>query len=380
MEYIPKILFNLFNNISQGYHSKKGMIIASPSLEPDYNFHWIRDSALVMRVIIELYKDTKDHKYFNYLINYIENEYGIQNIKTLSGLGEPKYNTNGTSFDDSWGRPQNDGPALRGIMMLKIFNLFDIDYPNINRKLISIIIYNDLKYTLKNLNNPCFDLWEENYGYHFYTRIVQLKFIKEYLSSKKKLDNYFTEDDILDTCQSENSSVDEIYINFMNNIEDHLDSNTIIASFDLSGNISRKVDASILHAFCHIDFDLDIIGKFNINRVIPICYELLTYFRKKYHNNELLLIGRYPDDKYQDGHTWIICSLALAQIYTYLYQNDTKFKAWKSSADKILSVILALDKNLDLAEQYDPINKLQISAQTLTWNYSELYMTIKNLN
>ena len=32
------------------------MIIASPSNDPPYKFHWIRDASLVMRVIIDYYK------------------------------------------------------------------------------------------------------------------------------------------------------------------------------------------------------------------------------------------------------------------------------------------------------------------------------------
>ena len=31
------------------------MIIASPSTNPPYQFHWIRDSCIVIRVIIDLY-------------------------------------------------------------------------------------------------------------------------------------------------------------------------------------------------------------------------------------------------------------------------------------------------------------------------------------
>ena len=48
-----------------------------------------------------------------------EYEY-VQDLDTLSGLGEPKINIDCTPFNGEWGRPQNDGPALRGIMMIKI--------------------------------------------------------------------------------------------------------------------------------------------------------------------------------------------------------------------------------------------------------------------
>ena len=43
---------------------------------------------------------------------------------------------------------------------------------------------------------------------------------------------------------------------------------------------------------------------------------------------------------------------------------------------KILKKIIGLNKNLDLAEQYNPLTDTFCSAEKLTWNYSELYFTI----
>ena len=104
-----KFINKIINNID--FSKKKGMIIASPSNVPPYQFHWIRDGALVMRSIVDCYKKTKDKKYFYYIINYLENEFSIQNLDTLTNLGEPKVNIDGTPYNEPWGRPQNDGPG-----------------------------------------------------------------------------------------------------------------------------------------------------------------------------------------------------------------------------------------------------------------------------
>ena len=74
---IDKIMNRIFENTDT--IPTPGIIIASPSNEPDYKYHWIRDSALVMRPIIDMYSKTKESKYFHYIINYIENEF-IENI------------------------------------------------------------------------------------------------------------------------------------------------------------------------------------------------------------------------------------------------------------------------------------------------------------
>ena len=57
---IDKSLSKIKENID--ISSKPGMLIASPSLDPPYKYHWIRDSAVVMRTFIYDYKKTKSDK------------------------------------------------------------------------------------------------------------------------------------------------------------------------------------------------------------------------------------------------------------------------------------------------------------------------------
>jgi hypothetical protein len=174
--YVNKIMDRIIENTDTT--TNVGMIIASPSNDPPYKYHWIRDSALVMRPIIDMYKQTKEPIYFQHIINYLENESKIQKLQTLTGLGEPKININGTPFDEPWGRPQNDGPALRGIICCSLIECFQYKYDTLIETLIVPMIQKDIEYTLANYDKPCFDLWEEHMGWHFYTRMVQLKFIK----------------------------------------------------------------------------------------------------------------------------------------------------------------------------------------------------------
>ena len=181
MTYISNIAIN---KIIENYKLSniKGMIVASPSSSPPYQYHWVRDASIIMNVIIKHYLKTKGNNLFLMIINYIENSAQIQNLNTLTGLGEPKVNIDRTSFNDSWGRPQNDGPALRGINMIKIYKLLiDDKYINISNIVLSIIT-KDCNYILNNYNKICFDLWEEINGWHFYTRMVQLKFLIDCLN------------------------------------------------------------------------------------------------------------------------------------------------------------------------------------------------------
>jgi glucoamylase len=182
-QYISKILQRITENTNTMSHV--GVIIASPSEDPPYKYHWVRDSALVMRTFIDMYQKTKDPLYFQYILNYLENESKLQDLDTLTGLGEPKYNIDCSAFNGPWGRPQNDGPALRGMMLYKIIELFQYKYDTIIRNLILPILIKDLEYIMNNYDKVSYDLWEESKGWHFYTRMVQLKFLKDTLKYQK---------------------------------------------------------------------------------------------------------------------------------------------------------------------------------------------------
>ena len=361
---IKIILEKIFENIN--LTTKTGIIVASPSDEPDYKYHWIRDSALVMRPIIHQYKLTNDAKYFQTILNYLEVETNIQKLPGISGLGEPKINTDGTSFTGDWGRPQNDGPALRGIMLLKIINIFEDKYLNIINNVIIPVLKKDIKYIIENYKKPSFDLWEENYGWHWYTRMVQCKFLKECIEHYTYLSDSF-----------DKKQLSKIYHILLDNLVDHINGGSIISSFDVNGEIVRYEDAANILAYCHIDYDPDIMRQFPIKLLKHTSTNLVEYFRKKYNNPTINLIGRYKDDKYYNGQIWVICSLALAQYYMFLFNTNKKEECYYTIANTIMEKIISLDPNLILPEQFDPNTNEYFSAKKLTWNYSELYQLKK---
>ena len=51
--YIKKCIDKILDNINE---TNNGLIVASPSTQnPDYYYHWVRDSALTMKVIVNEY-------------------------------------------------------------------------------------------------------------------------------------------------------------------------------------------------------------------------------------------------------------------------------------------------------------------------------------
>ena len=240
-----------------------------------------------------------------------------------------------------------------------------------------------MEYTLNNYRKVSFDIWEEKKGWHFYTRMVQTKFLKEAIHYKKLIQDKI-DIELMNTT----------YQGLLNDLKYHVNGETIISSFDVNGKIIKYEDAANLLAFCHINYDEEILKTVPLEYINHTCDSLIQAFRKKYQDDEMNLIGRYIDDKYYNGHVWIICSLALGQIYIELYKRrnvvnySSPMHRSKSNpnnlfieiANGILERILTLDPNLILPEQFNPTTNEMISANKLTWNYSELYKLYKILN
>lgn len=140
----------------------RGAVIASPSKTyPEYYFHWTRDAGLTMASLMShggnfpgLGQILKNWSVFEKLAQ--------KNSMTAGGLGEPKFFVDGRVFDGPWGRPQNDGPAIRSWAYLRAFGTPDE------------FVHNDLEYLRAHWQEPSIDLWEEVRGNHFFTRYSQM--------------------------------------------------------------------------------------------------------------------------------------------------------------------------------------------------------------
>ena len=112
----------------------------------------------------------------------------------LSGLGEPKFEIDGTPFTGSWGRPQRDGPALRALTLIHYLREFNASHPTLWTSSRAddffapfyeasmpptSVIKADLEYVSHYWNQSGFDLWEEVEGLHFFTLMVSARSLRE---------------------------------------------------------------------------------------------------------------------------------------------------------------------------------------------------------
>ena len=187
----------------------RGSILASPEMaaydpKPDYFFHWLRDSAVVADALREALEDATlepagveqlvDFVGFSLKISRLDGPTFLQQggypeaiepsfqqhvrsraeIAEIVGdriLGEARHNADGGLDVLKWGRPQNDGPALRALAVMRFFALDA--FRERAAEAAATLLRIDLDYTLSHWREPCVDLWEETLGFHYHTRFVQ---------------------------------------------------------------------------------------------------------------------------------------------------------------------------------------------------------------
>ncbi len=187
-----------------------GSVLASTALgswdpDPDYFFHWLRDSALVIDALRHLIAEGalagewlsrfKEFVAFSHSLNrldgvsflrlagdfrsnidpsflqYVRDDNELSAIAGDRVLGEPRFNPDATLDISKWSRPQHDGPALRALALMRFWPLTRLD--EATHLSMRALILTDLAFILRHWREPCFDIWEEELGHHYCTRLIQ---------------------------------------------------------------------------------------------------------------------------------------------------------------------------------------------------------------
>jgi len=369
-------------------------VIASPSkAEPDYFFHWVRDAALTMLALMQTIPQSD---WNTYLKPFAELEIIHQNDPAnLVGLGEVKYNPSGEAFTGPWGRPQNDGPALRVITfglwaldLLKSKNPSISDIKFLKEKIYraelpaTTLIKKDLEYIATQLENPSFDLWEEVLGQHYFTKMAQLQAMIVGSKLAEELNDpfaatFYTEQAIkLISLIKKHYSSEREYI--LSNIDPTHDEKNRTKNLDASVIIAWNLWKPITKEIPLINFPF--LAQFLATEkklISKTALKLEEEFKNLYVINQKnpgsSAIGRYPEDVYFGGHPWFITTLALAEFYCH--QNNTQNKMSEKELNYISTVHRHMNQStFQMDEQFSKDHGHMLSAVDLTWSYAA-YLT-----
>lgn len=375
-----------------------GAVVASPSLnQPNYYYDWVRDTSLTMKTMIRLNADQNINNLTKKAISrrletWVDWELARQETPKLTDLGEPRFYVDGRSNREPWGRPQNDGPALRALAAMELaqqwINIGRLD--DVQLKLYKAelpartMIKRDLEYIAHHWTESSFDLWEEERGMHFYTMVAQ----KVALIKGAKIARYFNDLDAAHFYETQAASIEQYLTAFI----DH-SKGTIKYAINKEGGLPHKLsDLDVAVLLIAIEtFD----GKFYVplNEVIKTVNQLAQSFQKIYPINQIqkmksgtnlgIAMGRYPDDRYSgfdfsNGNPWFLSTLALAEFACDLQKTGlaslAKNKLMNTAEAQFNRVLFHLNQDGSMSEQFRRDNGYEQGARDLTWSYTS-YIT-----
>ncbi len=408
-------LQKMYMNISPA-DSARGVVIASPSRQdPDYYFHWVRDSALVVDSLITIQTSSPlENELLLTVDDFISLSRKIQLQWSLTGLGEPRFNTDGTPFSGPWARPQNDGPALRALTLLHILDQ-SVDEPRAQK--ISEILETDLSFIIHHHTESSFDLWEETRGDHFYTSLNQMAALKKAIRHFDPRWNFTIFD-----CEAARVAIELALHKYWKTGENYF----AVSRNRIEGGDNKKtdLDSATILAVLHSNLDDEEFFSVRDSRILATAEKIENIFLKIYpinqeNSDELApAIGRYEDDVYFGGNPWYLNTLAYAELHYRLAVSLRKNpnwlvnelslsflqKAWGSGSEVLRSgmnlknepmitraLIAALKNRGDrfvarvklhtpadgsLSEQFSQHNGYAVSARDLTWSYASFLTAV----
>ncbi len=145
--------------------------------EPDYFFHWVRDSALIMRALMTYAAAAPAEQRVvceHCFADFLRFSRALQRSSSPECLGEVRYNLDGTQDILQWSRPQFDGAALRALTLMHCESRGLEPPADESAATLRDVLQADLDYIALNWTREGFDLWEEYKGHDFHARVVQL--------------------------------------------------------------------------------------------------------------------------------------------------------------------------------------------------------------
>jgi glucoamylase len=389
----------------QVMHARQGSIVASPvpgayDPQPDYFFHWYRDSAIVVDALRILQEDPgagldtrgrfRDFVTFSLSLGSLDGRLlnresawrdraaaGFQAyLRTTTDLAaaqgdaiaaETRVNPDGTLDISRWPRPQYDGPALRALTVLRWLRSNRLEQAV--RAEAETLLRADLAVILETARRECFDIWEEESGLHYYTLRVAAAALDggarwwadrgelaashacdtEAADILRQLDGYWLPEQRYfrsRVLESGTTSAKE------------LDISVVLAAIHAGGRGDHTVhDVRMQATLTQLETLFD--AAYAINRARPA--------------DRAPAMGRYAGDVYFSGGAYYFSTLGAAEFYfqAAIQAPAAEGRFLIQRGDMFLRTVRAYTpENGELSEQFDQQSGVQRSARHLAWSYA----------
>ncbi len=406
---------------------RPGSVLASPVLaaydpDPDYFFHWFRDSAIVIDALragsadgldrrtdvrrlwefVEFSRSLRELNGREFLgdgrfrekvqpsfLQYVRPDDEIAAICGDAVLAEARVNPDGTLDFTRWARPQNDGPALEVLAFTRWRDAqLNLDETLLAAKLELVI--GDLDFIRARASERAFDIWEEEFGYHYYTQLLQAEALArgaEWLAEAGDSARAHA-------CRSVADALAPSLDAYWSAAAGYYRSRTGVV-----GGVPEKVlDIAVILGVLHArrakgaHSVLDPRAQATLATLEDL-FDAEYAINRERPPNRGPAIGRYTNDAYFGGNPWYLATLAAGEFYFKLaiallsgakmaatdenarfrerLGGESPAKAAFERGDTFMRTVYAYTPpSGDLSEQFDRATGAQTSAKHLAWSYA----------
>jgi glucoamylase len=329
----------------------RGSILASTAIgswdpDPDYFFHWQRDSAVVVDALRHVIRDgahseeatlhCKEFLIFSdalneldggaflrqagdfrknvepYFLQYVRDDKDLLHVRGDRVLGEPRFNPDATLDISKWNRPQHDGPALRALALMRLWAQDVMDAAD--RVLMRKLILTDLSFLARHWREPSFDIWEEELGTHYCTLLLQFGALEDGALWAERAD--VTALEFAQTCRVASAEIAPALDEFWSPVKGYYLSRRNVESGAPGKDLDFAVVLGVVHAArqagAHSVLDV---------KVMATLARLENLFERSYPINQDRpenrgpAMGRYADDHFFSGGAYYFMTLGAAEFY-----------------------------------------------------------------
>ena len=280
-------------------------------------------------------------------------------------LSEARVNPDGTLDVTTWGRPQNDGPALRALALLR-WARSGASFDAALATALTSLLRTDLAFVSRRWREPCFDLWEEENALHYFTLRVQAAALEEGAHWLEAVDDAGLAASYLDEAREILQLLDTFWLEDLGIYRSRLPA---------TDDVSPRADIAVILATNHAA-SRGTRHSFHDGKIHRTLARLEASFEMEYAVNHHRLpgrapaLGRYPGDVYQGGNPWYLTTLAAAE-FCYRAAADIVDAALLTRGDAFLETVRDhVPASGDMPEQFDRSTGEPRSARHLAWSYA----------
>jgi glucoamylase len=388
----------------------KGSILASPvpgayDPDPDYFFHWFRDSAVVIDAIRLLFDDgvigREAITHLSDFVSFSESLGTLDGRKLVSERGwrgrvipdfekyvredaeldlthgklvvaDTRVNPDGTLDISRWARPQHDGPPLRALALLAWLRSGKLPAPVASK--VAALLDEDLVFTQMYWREPSYDIWEEEHGQHYYT----LRVSAQALSDGAEWAQSIGAPESAHAWKNESAAIRRVLDGLWMEEAGHYRSRVLTSG----ARSTKELDIALVLSAIHAP-STDPVHSVRDPRMHATLERLEALFEVAYPINRNRppgrgpAMGRYAGDMYYSGGAYYFSTFGAAEFcFRAAKALPSDSGSWVARGDAYLETIRAYTPDTgDLSEQFDQATGAQTSAKHLAWSYAAFIST-----